>query len=217
MREVNLLDSIPRIRRPIAEREAAVPAEREVARRFGREYFDGHRGQGYGGYRYDGRWLAVARRMCQFYDLKPGAAILDVGCAKGFLLHDFTQVLPHARVTGLERSAYAIETALEPVRAKVIQGSAEHLPFPDASFDLVLSINVVHNLEADACRRAIAEMERVSRRFKYLQVDSFLDETQRDAFERWVLTALTYYDPAGWVRLFREAGYTGDYFWTITE
>jgi hypothetical protein len=48
-------------------------------------------------------------------------------------------------------------------------------------------------------------------------VDSWLDETQREKFERWQLTALTYSDPEGWRRLFREAGYTGDYYWTLTE
>jgi len=217
MREVNLLDRYPRAKRNIAAREAAVPSQREIAKRFGREYFDGDRGQGYGGYRYDGRWVPIAERMRDFYGLAAGDLILDVGCAKGFLLHDLRAVIPGVHVAGLDLSAYAVERAMDDVRPFVLVGSADRLPFADKSFDLVVSINTVHNLERDRCVLAISEMERVSRRFKYLQVDSYRSEEERENFERWQLTAVTYFDPAGWRRVFEQAGYTGDYYWTITE
>jgi len=217
MREVNLLDRYPRAKRNIAAREAAVPSQREIAKRFGREYFDGDRGQGYGGYRYDGRWVPIAERMRDFYGLAAGDLVLDVGCAKGFLLHDFRAVIPGVHVAGLDLSTYAVERAMDDVRPFVLVGSADRLPFADKSFDLVVSINTVHNLERDRCVLAISEMERVSRRFKYLQVDSYRSEQERENFERWQLTAVTYYDPAGWRRVFEQAGYTGDYYWTITE
>jgi len=217
MREVNLLDRYPRAKRNIAAREAAVPSQREIAKRFGREYFDGDRGQGYGGYRYDGRWVPIAERMRDFYGLAAEDLILDVGCAKGFLLHDFRAVIPGVHVAGLDLSAYAVERAMDDVRPFVLVGSADALPFADKSFDLVVSINSVHNLERDRCVQAISEMERVSRRFKYLQVDSYRSEQERENFERWQLTAVTYFDPAGWRRVFEQAGYTGDYYWTITE
>ena len=217
MHEVNLLDRYPRAKRDIASRAAAVPSQREVAKRFGKEYFDGDRGQGYGGYRYDGRWVAIAERMRDFYGLRAGARILDVGCAKGFLLHDFRQVVPGVRVAGVDISEYAVIHAMDDVRPFLVVGSADALPFPDAAFDLVVSINTAHNLERPRCVRAIREMERVSRHFKYLQVDSYLDDEQREKFERWQLTALTHFDPEGWRDLFAEAGYTGEYYWTITE
>jgi SAM-dependent methyltransferase len=217
VKEMNLLDAYPRARRPIAEREAAAPREREVARRFGREYFDGERTQGYGGYRYDGRWVAVAKRLRDFYGLRGGQRVLDVGCAKGFLLHDLADATPGLRVAGLDISAYALAHAMERVQPHVVVGSAAQLPFADRSFDLVISINVAHNLPLDACREAIREMERVSRGGKYLQVDSWLTEEQRRNFERWQLTALTYFDPDGWRGLLAEAGYTGEYYWTVTE
>ncbi len=217
MREVNLLDRYPRAKRNIAAREAAVPTEREIAKRFGREYFDGDRGQGYGGYRYDGRWVPIAERMRDFYGLAAGDLILDVGCAKGFLLHDLRAVIPGVHVAGLDLSAYAVERAMDDVRPFVLVGSADALPFADKSFDLVVSINTVHNLERDRCLLAISEMERVSRRFRYLQVDSYRSEQERENFERWQLTAVTHFDPAGWRRVFEQAGYTGDYSWTITE
>jgi SAM-dependent methyltransferase len=217
VREVNLLDRYPRAKRDIASRAAAVPSQREVAKRFGKEYFDGDRGQGYGGYRYDGRWVPIAERMRDFYGLRAGDRILDVGCAKGFLLHDFRQVVPGVRVAGVDISEYAVIHAMDDVRPFLIVGSADALPFPDAAFDLVVSINTAHNLERPHCVQAIREMERVSRSHKYLQVDSYLDDEQREKFERWQLTALTHFDPEGWRRLFAEAGYSGEYYWTITE
>lgn len=217
MREVNLLDTYPRSQRPIAEREAAVARERDVARRFGREYFDGERTQGYGGYCYDGRWVRVAERMRDFYGLRAGDAVLDVGCAKGFLLHDLRQVVPGLQVTGIDVSRYALEHAMDDVRHSVVEGTAETLPFPDGSFDLVIAINTIHNLDRGRCAEAVREIERVSRRGKYVQVDSWRTDEQRRNFERWMLTALTYFDPDGWRELFTDAGYTGDYYWTITE
>jgi hypothetical protein len=84
-------------------------------------------------------------------------------------------------------------------------------------FDFVVSINAIHNLPLDRCRQALAEMERVSRKHKYVQVDSWLTEEQHQNFERWQLTAVTYFDPPGWQQDFADAGYTGDYYWTITE
>jgi SAM-dependent methyltransferase len=215
--EVDLLDRYPRTTRDIAARAAAVPIQREVAKRFAREYFDGDRGQGYGGYRYDGRWVPVAERIRDFYGLRAADHVLDIGCAKGFLLHDLRRAVPGLRVTGLDISGYALGRAMEDVRPGLVLGSADRLPFADKSFDLVVSINTVHNLERADCIRALCEMERVGRRHRYVRVDSWLTELQRDKFERWQLTARTYSDPDGWRRLFAEAGYTGDYYWTVTE
>lgn len=217
MSEVDLLDRYPRTTRDIAARSAAVPAQRDVAMRFAREYFDGERGQGYGGYRYDGRWVPVAERIRDHYRLQAVARVLDIGCAKGFLLHDLRRVVPGLRVTGLDISSYALANAMEDVRTGLVLGSADRLPFADKSFDLVVSINTVHNLDRAGCILALGEMERVGRLHRYVQVDSWLNEVQREKFERWQLTARTYSDPDGWRRLFAEAGYHGDYYWTVTE
>jgi SAM-dependent methyltransferase len=193
MGEVNLLDRYPRTQRDIASRAAAVPAQREVAKRFGQEYFDGDRGQGYGGYRYDGRWVLIAERLRDHYGLGAGQRVLDVGCAKGFLLHDLRQVVPGLRVSGLDVSAYALGQAMDDVRARLVRGSAERLPFRSAAFDLVISINTVHNLGRAACIRRCAD-----RAGELAPVRAGRLVAQRRAaekFERWQLTAATY-----WIR-----------------
>jgi cyclopropane fatty-acyl-phospholipid synthase-like methyltransferase len=215
--EVNLLDRYPKATRNIAARAAAVPSQREIAKRFGREYFDGERGQGYGGYRYDGRWVAIAERMRDHYGLRAGDRVLDIGCAKGFLLHDLRSVVPGLRVAGLDISPYALAHAMEDVKPFLAVGTADVVPYRDQAFDLVVSINTVHNLSLPRCEAALREMERVSRRGKYVQVDSYRNEQERENFERWQLTAVTHFDPDGWRRVFAKAGYTGEYFWTITE
>jgi SAM-dependent methyltransferase len=219
VREIDLLDSYPKVKRDIDSRAAAVEEQREVAKRFGREYFDGDRTQGYGGYRYDGRWVRVAERFHDEYGISAGMKILDVGSGKGFLLHDFRQVIPGVEVFGLDISEYGILNSMEDVRSRIVQGTAASLPFPDAAFDIVTCINTIHNLPLDLCEQAVREIERVKRPGgrSYIQVDSWLTEEQHQKFERWQLTAQTYFEPERWRQLFAEAGYSGDFYWTLTE
>lgn len=220
MPEVNLLDVYPRIKRNLKERaqwKARTPENRAIAKRFGLEYFDGTREQGYGGYRYDGRWKAVVQRMIDHFQLTGTERILDIGCGKGFLLHDFRELLPGVSVDGIDISSYALEHAMEDVRPFLRQGNATDLPYKDQSFDLVISINVIHNLPDPLCRKALREMERVGKKHKYLQVDSFRNQQEKEALEVWQLTAELIYGTDQWKQMFREVGYTGDFYWTITE
>jgi SAM-dependent methyltransferase len=215
MAEINLLDTYPRSKRQFGR--SSLPGKPEIAKRFGREYFDGDRTQGYGGYRYDGRWVPIAARIRDHYGLTSGQRVLDVGCAKGFLLHDLRAAVPSLSITGLDVSMYALTHAMADTHGRLVRGSADRLPFRDGTFDLVLSINVLHNLERERCITALREIARVGRGRSYVQVDSWLSEEQRENLAQWVLTAVTYYDPEGWRELFGEAGYQGDYFWTLTE
>jgi len=214
--EINLLDRLPPVKRDIARRGAKkTPEDRVIARRFDKDFFDGERRHGYGGYRYDGRWLPVARRMAEYYKLTPDAAILDVGCAKGFLMHDFKQVLPGCTVRGIDVSQYARDHAHGGMGQFIDIGSADALPYPDKSFDLVVSINSIHNLSLPACRQALREMERVSSKHKFIVVDAWRTEEEHQALLQWILTAETYMHVDDWVRTFAETGYAGDYWWFI--
>jgi cyclopropane fatty-acyl-phospholipid synthase-like methyltransferase len=218
MAETNLLRRYPRSKRNIEKRTTAQSAENiRIAREYGREYFDGPRDTGYGGYRYDGRWLAIAEDMVAHWKLKPGDRVLDVGCAKGFLVKDLMKVCPGLEVFGLDISEYALLNCEPQVIGRLHLGNCVRMPFPDNSFAAVIAINVVHNLERAACITAVREIERLSPGRGYIQVDSYRTPDERDIFLSWVLTAKTHYDPAGWKELFAEAGYTGDYYWTIIE
>lgn len=213
MAEVNLLDHYPRATRNLTHRAAVAEANRQIAKQFGHEFFDGHRDQGYGGYRYDGRWVSVVTRMRDHYALAPDASILDVGCGKGFTLHDFKTLLPQSTVAGIDISSYAIANAMDDMRPFVQVGDCRALPFPDHAFDLVFSVNTVHNVPYDACVRAVAEIERVARNRKFIVVDAYRNEEEHRRLLQWNLTAETILHVDAWVELFAKAGYTGDYYW----
>src|SRR5688572_28716901 len=109
MPEVNLLRRYPSARRNVAQRHTAqTPENIALAREYGEAYFDGSRDTGYGGYRYDGRWLPIAEDVVEHFGLKSGDRVLDVGCAKGFLVKDLMTVCPGLEVFGLDVSAYAL-------------------------------------------------------------------------------------------------------------
>lgn len=182
----------------------------KLARQFGKDYWDGDRKVGYGGMRYDGRWRVVADAMAKHYGLKAGDKILDVGCGKGFLLYDFTQVVPGIEVRGLDISSYAIEHAKEEVRPFLQVGHAKQLPFADRSFDLVISITTLHNLYCFDLDSALREIERVGRN-KYVVVESYRNEEEKANLLYWQLTCEAFCTPEEWAWWFRQTGYTGDY------
>ncbi|MCW4117011.1 class I SAM-dependent methyltransferase [Aurantimonas sp. MSK8Z-1] len=219
MAEVDLLRSLPKVKRNIQMRsEAKDPAVIAIARQFGEMYWDGPREYGYGGYRYDGRWRAVARDIIAHFGLEPGMRVLDVGCGKGFLVKDLMLECPGLEVFGLDVSLYALHHAPAELAGRLHLGSAEKLPFPNASFDCVLSINAIHNLPRPGAVKALSEIERVGAPGRaYVVVDSYLTAEQKALFESWVLTAAFHDYPDGWFAAFKDAGYTGDWAWTIVE
>lgn len=218
MAEVNLLARLPGTRRNIEKRHAAqTPENIAIARRYGREYFDGLREVGYGGYRYDGRWIPIAEDIVRHFRLKPGDRVLDVGCAKGFLVKDLMQVCPGLEAFGLDISEYALLHCEPEVVGRLHLGSADRLPFPDKSFSAVISINTIHNFERAGALRAVREVERLAPGCGFIQIDSYRTPAQRELFMNWVLTARFHDYPEGWLKLFQEAGYTGDWYWTILE
>jgi len=218
MKEINLLAKLPRGKRNVCARAEAKSAEIvAISREYGELYFDGPRTYGYGGYRYDGRWIPVAEDIVSHFKLKPGDRILDVGCAKGFLVKDLLKVCPGLEVYGLDISEYALMKCEPEVVGRLHLGNATKLPFPDNSFSAVISLNTVHNLERSELITALREIERLAPGRGFVQVDSYRTPEQKTLFEEWVLTAKFHDYPDGWVRLFEEAGYTGDYYWTVIE
>ena len=216
MPEVNLLAKLPRGKRNVAARSTAKTEEHiRISREYGEVYFDGPREYGYGGYRYDGRWRSVARDIIAHFKLAKGMRVLDVGCGKGFLVKDLMLECAGLEAFGLDISRYALLHCDQHVIGRLHLGSADALPFPDGAFDCVLSINTIHNLERPRAKVALQEIQRLCGGRAYVQVDSYHTPEQKAIFEDWVLTALFHDYPDGWRKLFAEAGYTGDYYWTI--
>ena len=183
----------------------------EVAGRFDADYWDGDRKYGFGGYRYDGRWRPVAEAMAKHYGLTPASRILDVGCGKGFLLYEFTQILPGIEIAGIDISGYAIVNAKDEVRQCLAVGDASRLPWADDSFDFVYSINTLHNLRNFDLHAALSEIQRVGRGPKHVTIESYRNEREKANLLYWQLTCRAFLMPAEWEFAFDQAGYDGDY------
>jgi protein-L-isoaspartate(D-aspartate) O-methyltransferase len=183
----------------------------KLAKQWDFDYWDGDRRINYGGYRYDGRWAKVAKAMADHYGIKAGDRILDVGCGKGFLIYDFTQVVPGVEVTGIDISKYAIDNVVEGVKDRVQVGKADKLPFPGESFDLVISINTLHNLHNYELDPALREIERVGRKNKYICVESYRNEEEKANLLYWQVTCEAFNTPEAWGWWFKTTGYTGDH------
>lgn len=216
-REIDLLAKYPKATRDLSARlEAKSEEARSIGRRFDFDYFDGDRNHGYGGFTYQSRfWKPVVPDIVSHFNLTSESKVLDVGCAKGFFLHDLQELLPGININGIDISSYAIQNAIETVKGKVMVSDARILEFADNSFDFVMSINTIHNLNREDCAQSLREIQRVSGGRAFITVDAYRDEREKERMEAWNLTALTMMSVEEWKVLFAEVGYDGDYYWFI--
>lgn len=214
-KEINLLVNYPETKRDIASRgNTKTEEDRIIARKFGKEFFDGERKHGYGGFFYHSRfWENVIPTFQKFYNLSAENSVLDVGAAKGFMLFDFIRIIPGIKIAGIDVSEYAIQNSKEEVRPFLKVANAIKLPYKDKSFDLVISINTIHNLEKEDLKIALQEIQRVSKKYSFVTVDAYRNAEEKKLMFDWNLTAKTILSVDEWKELFQKVGYTGDYYW----
>lgn len=215
--EIDLLENYPKSKRDTEGRSEIMSEEvRRIARQYGKDFFDGDRLYGYGGFHYHPRfWQPVIPDVISHFGLTSSSRLLDVGCAKGFMLYDLIQALPGIDAQGVDISEYAIEQAKPEVKPLLQVGNAKELPFEDDTFDVVTSINTVHNLDRDECALALQEIMRVSKGKAFITVDAYRNEEDKQRMMQWALTAKTIMHVDEWKLFFDEVGYTGDYYWFI--
>lgn len=215
--EIDLLENYPKTKRDLKQRaNEKTQEDRNIARKFGKEFFDGDRKHGYGGFNYMSRfWQPVIPTFIKHFNLNENSKVLDVGCAKGFMLFDMKEAIPNITIEGIDISSYAIENAKEEIKQFLRVGNAKELPYEDNSFDVVISINTIHNLEKKECAKALEEIQRVSRGKSFITVDAYRNEEEKEAMYAWNLTAKTIMSVDEWIAFFEEVGYTGDYYWFI--
>lgn len=213
--EIDLMANYPRPKRNVEERGATkTDADRALARKFGEEFFDGDRTHGYGGFNYQPRfWQPVIPTFKAHWELTSDSSVLDVGCAKGFMMHDFAELIPGITVKGIDVSEYAVKNSIEDMRPHVDVADAKSLPYEDKSFDYVISVTTIHNLERAELVQSLREIERVARLGSFITVDAYRNDEEKERMLAWNLTAKTVLHVDEWKELFKEAGYSGDYHW----
>ena len=182
------------------------------AKEYEEDYWDGDRRFGYGGYKYlPGRWKPVAESLIETYNLNNSSNILDVGCGKGFLLHEIKLLLPEITIKGFDISKHGLSCALDSVKDDLfIHKAQEPYPFKDKEFDLVISLGCLHNLRLMELEVALGEIERVGKQ-GYVMLESYRNEAEQFNLQCWALTCESFFDEDEWVWLYNHFGYRGDY------
>ena len=183
-----------------------------VAKKYGKDYWDGKRRFGYGGYKYlPGRWKKIAKKIITTYKLKPGSKILDVGCGKGYLLKEMLLIEPNLKITGIDSSSYAIKHSIKCKNLNIFWCKAEKkFPFKNNYFDLVISLATLHNLEIKNLEKSIKEIERVGKK-KYIMLESYRNDKELFNLQCWALTCNSFFSKKEWVWIYKKFGYKGDY------
>ena len=183
----------------------------QKAKQYGKDFWDGERRFGYGGYKYDGRWKGVAERLIKEYGLSGNSKILDVGCGKAHLLYELKRLLPGAQCSGFDISQYAIDDAPIEIRDELFLHSAQDLyPYRDKEFDLVISLATLHNLKIFDLKTALGEIQRVGKQ-GFVMVEAYRDEQEMFNLECWALTMESLFHTSEWIWLYSQFGYKGDY------
>lgn len=215
--EIDLLINYPKAKRNLEERSKKKENnDTLIARKFGKDFFDGDRKHGYGGFKYNPKfWQPVIPTFVKHWKLSKNNSILDVGCGKGFMLYDFMQSIPGIKLTGVDISSYAVDNSLPEVRNILKVANAKDLQFENKSFDFVISINTVHNLDKDECALALQEISRVANKGSFITVDAYRNEIEKKRMMQWNLTAKTIMSVEDWKSFFKKVNYKGDYYWFI--
>ena len=182
------------------------------AKEYGQDYWDGDRRYGYGGYKYlAGRWKPVAEVLIKKYNLTNDSSVLDVGCGKAFLLYEMKLLLPNLKISGIDSSEYGIKNAKEEIKQNLFFHKAQEIyPFKNKEFDLVMSLNTLHNLKIFELEVALKEIQRVGKN-NYICLESFRNEKELFNLECWALTCQSFFSPEEWIWIYKHFGYSGDF------
>ena len=213
-KKINLLKKYPSSKRNVDRIQGNKKKYQIIARKFNKQFFDGSRLTGYGGYYYNKRfWYNVVGDFIKYYQVKSSFKILDIGCGKGFMLHDFKKQIKKLKIYGIDISKYAIKNSLPKIKKYLKVSNCKNLPFDNNYFDLVISINTIHNLNKRDCGKSLKEISRVSKGKCFITVDAYRNKEEKERMFKWNLTAKTILSDKKWISFFKKNEYKGDYYW----
>lgn len=181
-----------------------------------KDYYDGNRLNGYGGFNYDGRWLKFLPKILKKYKINNKSKILDLGCKKGFIMKDFKIILPNVKVWGVEDHIYPIKKAEREIKSNIILSKYYQIPFADKYFDFLIGFSSIYKYNFYDVVKTIKEINRVSKK-SFITVASFNNEKEKKIFENWTLLGTTILSKSDWKKLFKILNYKGDYYFTTPK
>lgn len=211
MREFDLLNIYPNLKIRYINKNSRTIKNRIIATYKDKEFYDGNRNNGFGGYKYDGRWKLIADRIFNIYKLKKNAKILQIGCDKGFLLYDIKNKYNKVEVRGIENSKYAISKAPKIIKKNIIHSNFINLPFKSNYFDFIIAIGPVYSLNLTDAIRCLKEINRVGKGKSFITLGAYETEKEFNLFKYWTLLGSTILSKAEWKTVLRHVKYKGDY------
>ena len=184
----------------------------KISKKYGKEYWDGNRKYGYGGYKYiPGYYTYLAKKLIKDYSLNKESKILDIGCGKGFLIFELSKLLKSKNIYGCDISKYAIKNSKKEVKKNIFYHDArKKFKFKTSEFDFVFSNTTLHNFKLPDLFNSLKEIERIAKK-KYICVESYRNNQEQFGVQCWALTAETIMDKKAWIWLFKMANFSGDY------
>lgn len=215
MKEYNLLEGYPSPKAPRIVGENLRPiSSRIVASKRDKEFFDGDRNFGYGGFKYDGRWLPIASRINQKFLTNSNSHFLQINCEKGFLLSDILKINPKCSVFGTETSKYAIDNSLDIVKPNIKYCEPTNLPFEDNLFDFVIALGTIYTLTLSDSIKALSEINRVSKGNSFITLATYETEEEYFLFKDWTLLGTLMLKREEWIEVLNSVNYNGYYYFT---
>lgn len=185
---------------------------RKKLQKFPKEYFDGKREHGYGGYYYNPKFFKkIVMSMIKHYKLNKKSKILDIGCAKGFMMYEFKKALPNCEIKGIDISKYCKKKAITKMKKYIKIGTCEKLPYPSKYFDFVTSISTIHNVTKTGIKKSLKEIVRVSKKNAFIRVKAHKNVHHKKKIDQWNIVAKSNLSEKDWLRLFKETNYKGDF------
>lgn len=185
-----------------------------IAAQRGKEFFDGDRNYGYGGYVYDGRWKVVAQKISDNFLNNVNCNFLQINCEKGFLLHDIKNLRKDVNVFGTETSNYAITNSMTTIKQCITKTKPYKLDYPDKYFDYVVALGVIYTLTLNDAISVLKEINRVSKDKTFITLATYETEKDYFLFKDWTLLGSLLFKREEWLELLKEVNYKGDYWFT---
>ncbi len=183
----------------------------KVSKKYAFDYWDGNRRFGYGGYKYDGRWKTIAKKLIKKYKLNKNSKIMDIGCGKGHLIFELSKILNSKNIYGIDISKYAKRNAPGFIKNNIsCLDARKKINYTKNYFDLVISINLIHNFSIDDIFHFLENILYISKR-TYLATESYRNDKELFNLQCWALTADSFFSNKEWEWILKTNKYNRDY------